>query len=65
MPSARQSDANQLARNSESDAGHIPVVPAAVSFDALAGGANEVVIRHRGQEYRLRTTRNGGLILNK
>lgn len=28
-------------------------------------GANEVVITHRGQIYRLRATRNGGLILNK
>ncbi len=36
-----------------------------VSFDRLANGAAEVVISHQGKEYRLRTTRNGGLILNR
>ncbi|HYP68559.1 MAG TPA: hemin uptake protein HemP [Thiobacillaceae bacterium] len=28
-------------------------------------GRNEVVIEHRGEEYRLRQTRNGKLILTK
>ncbi len=34
-------------------------------FETLAAGAQEVQIEHRGQKYRLRVTRNGGLILNK
>jgi hemin uptake protein HemP len=36
-----------------------------LSFDDLAGGKKEVQIEYRGQIYRLRATRNGGLILNK
>lgn len=36
-----------------------------VTFDELAGGGREVLIQHLGQQYRLRTTRGGGLILNK
>jgi len=39
--------------------------PQALSFDALSKGATEITIEHKGQRYRLRTTRNGGLILNK
>ncbi len=39
--------------------------PAAVSFQALAGGAKEVLVEHAGQVYRLRLTKNGKLILNK
>lgn len=34
-------------------------------FESLAQGANEVIIEHQGEEYRLRLTRNGRLILNK
>jgi hemin uptake protein HemP len=37
----------------------------AIRFEELAQGASEVLIGYRGQQYRLRTTRNGGLILNK
>ncbi|MEQ9409844.1 MAG: hemin uptake protein HemP [Fuerstiella sp.] len=40
-------------------------LPRPVSFEELAGGQAEVIIEHKGQQYRLRTTRNGGLILNK
>ncbi len=36
-----------------------------VSYEQLSGGAREVVIEFAGQFYRLRTTRNGKLILNK
>jgi hemin uptake protein HemP len=39
--------------------------PPEVAFDDLAHGSKEVLIEHRGQVYRLRATRNGGLILNK
>ena len=31
----------------------------------LFGEAREIVIRHEGEEYRLRITRNGKLILTK
>ena len=41
------------------------VLPKSVTFDELASGCGEVVILHHGQQYRLRVTRNGGLILNK
>ena len=36
-----------------------------VQSQFLFGPAVEVVIEHNGQEYRLRRTRNGKLILNK
>ena len=36
-----------------------------VSFNAISGGTNEVVIEHEGHKYRLRATRNGRLLLNK
>lgn len=36
-----------------------------IGFDDLAHGQKEVLIEHLGQVYRLRATRNGGLILNK
>ncbi len=33
--------------------------------DDLLQGGNELIIAHRGEEYRLRITSNGKLILNK
>lgn len=44
-----------------------PVAPAQRKFDSrsLFGEAQEVRITHFGQEYRLRRTRNGKLILTK
>ena len=46
-----------------------PKTPATVTpvleFAVIAQGQNEVVIQHNGKEYRLKTTRNGGLILNR
>jgi len=36
-----------------------------VSIDALMKGAREVVIEHAGEEYHLRITRKGKLILTK
>lgn len=39
--------------------------PPEVAFEELAQGRKEVLIEHHGQVYRLRATRNGGLILNK
>lgn len=42
-----------------------PANAQAYQFEQLSAGAQEVLIEHRGQQYRLRVTRNGGLILNK
>lgn len=36
-----------------------------ISSRELLRGAHELVIDHRGQEYRLRLTKNDKLILNK
>ena len=36
-----------------------------VEFEEISRGSSEVVIEHDGQDYRLRVTRNGKLILNK
>jgi hemin uptake protein HemP len=36
-----------------------------VSSTELLGGAREIIIRHVGEDYRLRLTRAGKLILNK
>ncbi len=38
---------------------------AIVDFLELGHGAREILIRHDGQIYRLRLTKNGKLILNK
>lgn len=42
-----------------------PFSPKQVTSGALFDGAQEVRIDHHGQEYRLRQTRNGKLILTK
>ena len=39
--------------------------PGAVSAELLFCGAKEIVIRHQGDDYRLRITRNDKLILTK
>ena len=39
--------------------------PATLDTAALFGGRNEVRLLHRGQEYRLRVTKQGKLILTK
>ena len=36
-----------------------------VSFEAISGGATELLIECEGQTYHLRKTRNGRLVLNK
>ncbi|TXI22042.1 MAG: hemin uptake protein HemP [Nitrosomonas sp.] len=36
-----------------------------INSDALFTGNNEIVIQHREQQYRLRLTRTGKLILTK
>jgi hemin uptake protein HemP len=50
-----------------SSAPHAHSLPAQRQFDSrsLFGDAREVRIEHYGQEYRLRQTRNGKLILTK
>ncbi|HEX4482132.1 MAG TPA: hemin uptake protein HemP [Rudaea sp.] len=42
-----------------------PLAPKQMTSNALFGGTQEVRIDHHGQEYRLRQTRNGKLILTK
>ena len=37
----------------------------AVDSEQLFAGRNEIRVRHRGEEYRLRITRQGKLILTK
>lgn len=39
--------------------------PRIVTSEALLQGGREVIIRHGGDDYRLRLTRVGKLILNK
>ena len=40
-------------------------LPQAFSAELLFCGAKEIVIRHQGDDYRLRITRNDKLILTK
>lgn len=42
-----------------------PAGPRRLNSESLFGRGIEVIIQHGGQEYRLRRTRNGKLILNK
>ncbi|MCX5580944.1 hemin uptake protein HemP [Kaistia terrae] len=39
--------------------------PRVISSGDLLNGAREIIIRHVGEDYRLRLTRAGKLILNK
>jgi hemin uptake protein HemP len=43
----------------------VSTAPARLESATLFGGGREVVIIHQGQEYRLRITRAGKLILTK
>jgi hemin uptake protein HemP len=45
--------------------GNVASAPKQMKSDALFEGAREIRIDHHGQEYRLRQTRNGKLILTK
>ena len=40
-----------------------PTAPQRVQSEALLGNAGELLIVHKGREYRLRVTQNGKLIL--
>jgi hemin uptake protein HemP len=42
-----------------------PVPPVTVESSSLFNGRDEVRLLHRGQEYRLRVTKQGKLILTK
>jgi hemin uptake protein HemP len=50
---------------SAQDHGSSAATPRIVSSADLFGGTREVIIRHVGEDYRLRLTRAGKLILNK
>lgn len=43
----------------------VPPRPSVYRFEELASGQRVVLIRHRGQEYRLTATKAGKLVLNK
>lgn len=59
--------ANDVSLRSGSSVPRAQTAQAQRQFDSrtLFGGAQEVRIEHFGQEYRLRQTRNGKLILTK
>ena len=42
-----------------------PAAPRKVAAEAILLGRSEVIIEHRGDEYRLRVTSNGKLLLTK
>jgi hemin uptake protein HemP len=44
---------------------HAPSAPPRIDIRALLGGGREAIMLHGEQEYRLRITRNGKLILTK
>jgi hemin uptake protein HemP len=52
-------------RNNATDHARISPAPKQVTSGALFDGAQEIRTDHHGQEYRLRETRNGKLILTK
>jgi hemin uptake protein HemP len=39
--------------------------PRRLSLDTILGGRREVIIQHRGEDYRLRLTSNDKLLLTK
>ncbi len=71
------SSTNSQAAGNKADREQLPHRPQAASparaeldmllvhFSDISGGSREVLIEHAGQRYRLRQTRNGGLILTK
>lgn len=44
---------------------HVPDRPVRVLVSELLGGGREAILEHAGQDYRLRITANGKLILTK
>ena len=55
--------ANQTTRPSVPTGGGNGELPVVDSADLFRGGATELRVRHRGDEYRLRITRQGKLLL--
>jgi len=47
------------------DVSEATIAPAMLDTASLFGGRSEIRLLHRGQEYRLRVTRQGKLILTK
>lgn len=54
----------RLTRDNSSQAS-APSSPRRLPLEALLGGAREVIIQHRGEDYRLRLTSNDKLLLTK
>ena len=50
---------------SPSEPGHPRHTPGTLQTDTLFKGNQEILISHNGENYRLRITRNGKLILTK
>jgi hemin uptake protein HemP len=62
VPSSSSSDRDQLTPLGPPPSGEAISV---IASETLFAGRNEIRVRHRGQEYRLRITRQGKLILTK
>ncbi len=56
-------DQNCLGRRTP--VGRAPVEMARVPLDTILNGAREIIIVHNGEDYRLRVTARGKLILTK
>lgn len=44
---------------------HVRVHDGRIDSERLLGSGREIILEHAGEEYRLRQTRNGGLLLTK
>ena len=51
--------------NADRAGGGARPMPARVNIDTILRGRQEVIIEHRDEEYRLRITSNGKLLLTK
>jgi hemin uptake protein HemP len=63
LPAMDQPNASSSAPTSNDAAKHVP--PLVVESATLFKGSDEIRLLHRGQEYRLRVTKQGKLILTK
>ncbi len=55
----------RITRASGASAGAAETGPRRLSLDAILDGRREVIIQHRGEDYRLRLTSNDKLLLTK
>jgi len=57
--------APHLSSSAGTDTHRRPTAVRRVGLDAILAGDREVIIEHRGEDYRLRVTSNGKLLLTK